>query len=123
MALTFDDKIVPRRGALATIRDSIARNELFAGLYILGCVNGLGGGIIQAASSGDWTYGIRNVSIFVWAAFIAGVSLFFQAKNDDTDKVTALDLAIGTIFLAAIVIPGVMSWIAITGLSFYIFLF
>lgn len=121
---TIASPLTPSRGLVAALRATVTRNELFAGLYILGCLNGLGGGIIQAASSGDWTIGIRNVSVIVWFAFFAGVSLLLGDKGEKSEAVRLADVPVALIFLALIFAPAdVMSWVAVTGLTFYILLF
>jgi hypothetical protein len=100
----------------------LRRNELFTGLFIVGCANGLGSGILRAFASGDWSGGIENISAIVWFACFAGISLLFQTKDDNA--VRPLDLAVAGIFLIVIAAPASeLNWIAVTGLSFYILLF
>ena len=48
MTTTSNHLSAPSRGLLGALRNSIARDEVFAGLYILGCVNGLLGRILLA---------------------------------------------------------------------------
>ena len=43
---TTNELTAPRRGLVAALRHSMSRNEFFAGLYILGCANGLMGRIL-----------------------------------------------------------------------------
>src|SRR5262249_32371444 len=97
------------------------RNQFFAGLYILGCANGLGGTIIRSLSSGDWTGGIENISVLVWFALVAGIALLF---GENKDEIKRGDLAIGAIFLAFAAAPASeINLAGVTGLSFYILLF
>jgi hypothetical protein len=121
MTATSNELSAPRSGPFTALRNSMSRNEFFAGLYILGCANGLGVGILQAANSGDWTGGLRNVSVIVWFACIAGVSLLLCDKDD---KIRLADVPVAVVFLALIAVPViVMNWVAVTGLSLYILLF
>ena len=118
---TSTELIASSRGVLAALRKSIPRDEFFAGLYILGCANGLGVGIIQAANSGDWTGGLRNVSVIVWFACIAGVSLLLRDKNDE---IRLADVPVALVFLTLVAVPVIaMNWAAMSGLSLYILLF
>jgi hypothetical protein len=111
----------PKRGLLEIVRLAVPRNEFFAGLYILGCANGLGGNIIRALSGGDWTGGIGEISAIVWFACFAGISLLLRDKKEE---VTSADLAVGLVFLAFIAVPvNEVNWAAVTGLSLYILLF
>ena len=65
---------LPSRGLLAAVRGSLSRDEFFAGLFIVGCANGLGGDIIRSLMLGDWTGGIANISAIVWFACFAGIT-------------------------------------------------
>ena len=108
-------------GLLAAIRSLISRDEFFAGLFIVGCANGLGSNIIQSFHSGDWTGGVQNISVIVLFACVAGVSLFLRNKDDE---LTSGDLATGLIFIAFIVVPvSEINWAAVSGLSLYVLLF
>jgi hypothetical protein len=60
--VTSNELSARRLGLLATVQSAIARDELFAGLFILGCVNGLLGRIIFSLSFGDWTGAITGSS-------------------------------------------------------------
>src|SRR5262249_24986300 len=115
-------ELSPRRaGLLAALQNAIPRDEFFAGLYILGCANGLGVGILRALNSGDWTGGARNISVIVLFACFAGISLLF---NDKSDRLRWPDIAVAVVFLALIAVPvTVMNWVAMTGLSLYVLLF
>ena len=124
MTATTDQLAVPSRGVPATLRRSIPRDEFFAGLYILGCANGLGAGILQSMNSGDWAGGFRNISIIVWLACFAGVALLLRDRADKADVVRSWDLAVGLLFVALVAIPvSAINWMAVSGLSLYILLF
>jgi hypothetical protein len=103
------------------VRASISRDEFFAGLFIVGCANGLGASIIRYVSAGDWSGGVQNVSVIVWFACFVGLSFFFRKNNDD---VGPADVAVGLVFLILSAAPASeMNWLAVTGLCFYILLF
>jgi exosortase/archaeosortase family protein len=107
-----------RPGFFAALRGAVARDQFFAGLFIVGCANGLGYSIFQSFHSGDWTGGVENISVIVLFACVAGISFFL--RNTD-DELTPRDLAIGLGFLAFIAIPGSeINWAAVTGLSLYV---
>jgi len=113
-----------KSGLLAALRRSISRDEFFAGLYILGCINGLGANIISSLRGGDWTGGVQNISVIVLFACGAGISLFLDNKRNKVDEIAARDLATALVFLALILVPASeINWVAVTGLSFYILLF
>src|ERR1051326_9168410 len=102
-------------------RRSLSRNQFFAGLYILGCANGLGGNIVRSFASGDWTGGIDNISVLVWFALFAGISLLFGKCKEDTKRG---DWAVGGVVLACVAAPASeINWAGVTGLSLYILLF
>jgi hypothetical protein len=118
----YDQRTPATRSLTASLGRSLTRNEFFAGLYILGCLNGLGGAIFQAASSGDWA--IREVNVIVWFAFMAGVSLLLGERSDTAKPIKSMDIAVALLFLGLIALPAdVMSWVAVTGLSLYVLLF
>jgi hypothetical protein len=110
-----------KSGLLAALRHSISRDEFFAGLYIVGCINGLGGNIISSLQGGDWTGGLQNISVIVLFACVVGVSCFLRSKDDE---IISRDLGVALAFLVLIVVPvREVNWVAVTGLSFYILLF
>src|SRR5262245_53046692 len=113
----------PRRGLVAALRHSIRRDEFFAGLYILGCANGLLGRFIQSLSFDGWAGAISGIDINVIVVFagFAGVSAML---SEERDEIRTADLVVGLIFLAFVILPiFVVSWVAVTGLSLYILLF
>jgi len=99
------------------------RDEFFAGLYILGCANGLLGRTIQSLQFDGWIGAILSVdmNVIVLFAALAGVSVLLDEKKDE---IRAADLAVAVIFLGLVSLPIFpLSWVAVTGLSIYILLF
>jgi hypothetical protein len=114
--------ILPSRGLVVALRHSIPRDKFFAGLYILGCANGLLGRILLSLNSDGWT-GLLNVDINVIVLFacFAGISILLQ---EDGDEIRPVDLAVGGVFLILVILPiFALSWLAVTALSLYILVF
>jgi len=114
---TTPEITAPRRGLVA------ARDEFFAGLYILGCANGLLGRFIQSLHFDGWTGAILavDVNVIVLFAAFAGVSAML---GEEKDEIRTADFAIAVIFLGLVSLPIFpLSWVAVTGLSLYILLF
>ena len=103
---------------------SMPRDEYFAALYIVGCVNGLGSRIVETVLSVGWTEATLSTfgtSAIVWIACYAGVRLFLQGSSG---KVRAADLVVGLVLLIPIALPvGGLSWVAISVLSLYVIRF
>jgi exosortase/archaeosortase family protein len=130
MTATTDKLTIPRRGLVAALQHSLPRNELFAGLYILGCTNGLLGRIIQSAQFDGWIGAILGVDtnvIVLFAAFASISAMLGEGAaqpGEKRDEIRAADLAVAIIFLGLVSLPIFpLSWLAVTGLSFYILLF
>jgi hypothetical protein len=123
VSANFSELTESSGGMLAALRRLLHRDEFFAGLYILGCANGLLGRLLQSAQADGWISAVTNIDINVivlFAAFV-GVSAFLNA---DKDEIRPADLAVGVVFLGLISLPiSPLSWLAVTGLSLYIFLF
>jgi exosortase/archaeosortase family protein len=111
----------PRRGLLEALRNSIPRDQFLAGLYILGCANGLLGRILLTLRTDGWT-GLLSVdiSVIVLFACFAGISLML---SDDREPLRSADLVVAAVFLGLVVLPSfALSWVAVTGLSLYVLL-
>ena len=126
---TTTELTAPRRGLVAALQHSLPRNELFAGLYIVGCANGLLGRMIQSLHFDGWTGAILavDVNVIVLFAAFAGVSALLGEKSalpgETKDEIRAADLAVAIIFLGFVSLPiFALSWVAVTGLSLYILL-
>jgi hypothetical protein len=121
MSATATELSAPRRGLLSALRLSMPRGELFALLYIVACVNGLGGVVIQAAYNGDWVGGVLSISVIVLFACFAGVALMLEDKSD---AIRTIDLAVAATFLIFVTLSvGAVTWVAMSALSLYILLF
>jgi hypothetical protein len=105
-------------------RIQIVRNEFFAGLFFLGCANGIATRAIATVRDIGWlnaAIGMFDVSAIVLAACASGLWLMMGSRKQ---SVTRIDLIIGVVALALIALPiGGLSWIAVSGLALYILLF
>ena len=120
MTANFHELTAPSRGLLAALRGSMPRDELFAGLYIIGCANGFLVRIIQNWNSDGWTGVVLGANAIALFACFAGVSSMLCDKQN---KIRSADLAVGVLFLFLVIHPiFALSWVAVTGLSLYILL-
>jgi hypothetical protein len=122
VTVASNEMTAPRRGLLAALQGPVSRNEFFAGLYILGCANGLLGRILLSFNSDGWI-GILggDISVIGWFACFAGISLMTQG---DKEEIRFADLVVATVFLILAILPIFSaSWVAVTGLSLYILMF
>jgi exosortase/archaeosortase family protein len=101
----------------------LTRGELFAGLYILGCTNGLAAKMILSVRRLGWVdaaVGTFDVSVIVLFACYIGISLVPADKRG----IHLADLAVAMVLLLMIALPiGAVSWLAVTMLSLYVLLF
>ena len=109
MTATSDIRSGPTNGLLAALRRSMPRDEFFAGLYILGCANGIGGVVIIALhNNDDWLSTVLSISAVVVFACFAGISLLLR---DKTDEIRVPDLAVGAVFLIVVTVSiGYLNW-------------
>jgi hypothetical protein len=105
-------------------RIQIGRDEFFAGLFLLGCANGIASRATGAVLEMGWlnaAIGMFGVSAIVLAACASG--LWFMMGGQD-ERLTRIDLVVGVVALALIALPiGGLSWIAVSGMALYILLF
>jgi hypothetical protein len=109
---------------LRTWHGSITRNEFLAGLFFLGCANGLAGRAIGASVGRGWLDALiatYDVSVIVLIACGAGLWLtLWRGKQ----TVTPVDLTVGGVALVLIALPSAgLSWLAVSGLALYVLLF
>ena len=122
-ATTTNELRGPKRGLLAALRHSMPRNEFFAGLYILACANGLLGRTIYFLNLEGWRGAVVGfeMNVIILSACFAGVYLIATSNRN---QIRILDLVVALGFLGLVLLPiYAMSWVAVTGLSFYILFF
>jgi hypothetical protein len=111
----------PARAAVLPMTGQVSRAEFFAGLLILGCVNGLGSQIIRSVNRLGWAEALSStfeLSVIVWLSCIAGTSVILRSR---TGAVRSADLAVGAGFLVLVVLPiGPLSWLAVAAVCLYI---
>jgi exosortase/archaeosortase family protein len=110
------------QGPLAVLRTA-TRDELFAGLCILACANGLWGRVVMAVREGGWQGAVfsLDISAFVLFACVGTVWLLLRDKNGE---IRSGDLAVTLALIVFIILPiPALGWMALTGLSLYILLF
>src|SRR6266576_3826399 len=90
----------PRRGLVAVLQHSLPRNELFAGLYVVACANGLLGRSILTFNLEGWTGAVLGfeLNVIVLFAFFAGVYLI-ACSNRDQIRTFDLVVALGVLAL------------------------
>jgi exosortase/archaeosortase family protein len=120
---TTTELTAPRHGLVAALQHALPRNELFAGLYVVACANGLLGRTIYTLNLEGW-YGALTgfeINVIVLVACFAGLYLIATGSRD---QIRTLDLVVALAFLGLVTLPIYpLSWVAVTGLSFYILLF
>ncbi|HJS84355.1 MAG TPA: hypothetical protein VJ779_02730 [Acetobacteraceae bacterium] len=104
-----------------TTKVGLSRTELFAGLCILGFVNGITGRAHNAIVNHGPTAALLDtfgISAIVWVAFFACPALLLRAPRE---RLRRADLIVAACALAAFMLPITpLSWIALTGLALYL---
>ena len=112
------------RGLLGQLLGLMSRDEFFAALFTLGCVNGLGSRALSSVHSVGWNGALLSTfgtSAIVWIACFGGVRLIFRER---IDKIRSFDVLLGLTLLLPIALPiEKSSWLAIAILSLYVLLF
>ncbi|MGO4706473.1 hypothetical protein AB4072_11955 [Microvirga sp. 2MCAF38] len=108
------------RDACAAIT-GVPRNELFAGLVVIGFINGILERIMVSVS-GDGIVGALlntfDISVIVWSACLIGLSFLLREPAQPTGR---SDWVVATVVLAAFLVPvAPLSWLAISGLAIHI---
>jgi exosortase/archaeosortase family protein len=103
------------------VRASLDRNELFAGLFVIGFANGILIRVvngIRARELADVLMNTFEISAILWVALFVGVSFLLRrpgAPVTHVDKAVAAGAAVA--FLAPV---APLSWIALSALAIYI---
>lgn len=115
----FSNELIDR-GSMTRALTGLPRGEFYAGLFVLGCANGLASRMLQSVDRLGWIdafFGTFEISIIIWISCAAGVHLVLQ---DRTVGIRPRELALGAGFLILAVLPiGPLSWLAVTFLSLY----
>ena len=123
MTADFADLVAPRRRWLDALRIALPRDRYFAGLYLIGCVNGLVGRMIYTFNLEGWTGAVMgiDINVIVFFACFAGIAALLEERQD---QIRPADLVVGLVFLVLVSLPSFpVSWVAVTGLSLYLLLF
>ena len=100
--------------------DAFDRNRLFAGLLIIGFLNGAVGRVAEGLRRGDLAEMIMNtfeISAIVWVAVIVAVVFLLRSGKL---AATQADWLVATAATAGFLIPiAPLSWIALSGLAVY----
>src|SRR5262245_50245666 len=123
MTATANEVSARVRGPLMALRHSMTRDELFAGIYILACVNGLWGRVLIASRGDNWWSVLLDldISVIVLLACVAGVLLIFENHAGEIRKSDVIVTAVLTI---PVILPiFALSWVSVTLLSCYILCF
>ena len=99
----------------------MSRGQLFAGLLIIPCANGLAGRMISAVRGLGWDAVLAGftLSAIVWLAMLA--SLYLLRRADGDGPIKAPDVVVGATVLALTAMPvPTLSWVALTLSSIYI---
>jgi exosortase/archaeosortase family protein len=119
----LDTRVRPHVGLLKALQESMSRDELFAGLCILGCANGLGSRAISSINDLGWESAVIHtfgISAFIWVACFLGVAFVLR---DRKDVIRSVDLVVGAAVIVLVFVPiGGASWLALTGLCLYMLL-
>jgi hypothetical protein len=121
---TSHELTVPRHGLVGALWGFMPRDQFFAGLYILACINGLLGRVIQSVSFHGWMGAVTGIDINVIVLFACFAGISTMLSRQERDEIRSADLVVALVFLGLVSLPiFALSWVAVTGLSLYILLF
>jgi hypothetical protein len=99
----------------------VSRNELFAGLAMVGFANGISEIVISSVSDNGIASALLStfdISVIVWSACAISVAFLLR---EPTQPVERSDWIVAGCVLAALLVPvGQLSWLALAGLAVYI---
>jgi hypothetical protein len=102
----------------------LSRAELFGGLYILACANGLVSQVRDSIEQIGWVTATNEtfgISAIIFVACIAGVALTLGGA---IRRANPIDYVISAVTLLLFALPiGQLAWLAVTILSIYIIFF
>ncbi len=108
---------------LGAFRSPMSRSEYFAALCLLGIANGIGSRAIQAVARYglvEAVYSTFDISALVWIACAVAIGLIIEEQGD---RITPIDMAVGAGFLVVIALPfGGASWFGLAALGIYLVL-
>ncbi len=100
---------------------SVSRNELFAGLVLVGFANGISDRVVHSVVRDGITAALLStfsISVIVWSACAIGISFVLRGP---LQPATRFDLTIAGVALAAFLLPAApLSWLALSGLAVHI---
>jgi hypothetical protein len=101
----------------------MSRDDFFAAIFLVGCVNGLAARVIDSIAQQGWSGAILSTfetSLVVWIACYVGIALI---SRDSSDKTHRWDHVVGFFALALMSVPvGGLNWVGITVLALYVIL-
>jgi hypothetical protein len=110
-------------GTLIRPWTAITRGDFFAGLFLIGCANGLAAHVINSIAHDGWAEALLSTfgtSVIVWIACYVGIAFMLR---DRSDSIQRSDLALGLPLLAIMALPvGGLSWVGVTALALYVIL-
>lgn len=102
----------------------MSRDEFFATIFILACINGLGSRVINSIRSAGWNDALLSTfgtSVIVWIACFGGIRLILCQRMG---KIRLADVLVGLVLLVPIALPiEKLSWLAVSILSLYVLMF
>jgi hypothetical protein len=105
-------------------KNRLSRNQLYFGLFLLACLNGIASKIIQSIDQVGWSDAILatfDVSAVVLLSCISGLFLVHRSADE---TITIADVFVSAVAIILVVLPiGPLSWLAVSFLGFYLVFF
>jgi hypothetical protein len=104
-------------------RRALKREDLFFGLLLLACANGLTWRALEAVNRLNWRDAFLNtfdISAIVWLSCLFGLLLLSSSRAKDPEP-SRRDWTVGSVILILILVPiGVCSWLAVAVACIYL---
>jgi len=104
-----------------SMEGAISRNELFAGLSVIGFANGISEAVARTVSEKGPVSALMStfdISVLVWCACAIGIAFLLREPEQPARR---SDWVVAACALAAFLVPVVpLSWLAISGLAIHI---